>query len=114
LIERKAPQILKLQDAQGEAADYNDYNNSSTRPVRDSKEPGVAERVVRDEALENHPVFGGAKITEAAKEDWSRVFGRNLKIPRKVMPRNSRPRHLMPKTNPSQHRLAGIIFRCWR
>src|ERR671934_120244 len=27
LIERKAPQVLKLQDARAESVDYNDYNN---------------------------------------------------------------------------------------
>jgi succinoglycan biosynthesis transport protein ExoP len=69
LIERKAPQILKLQDARGEAADFNDYNNEFYKTQYEIlKSRALAERVVRDQGLENHPLFGGGKAAAAAKQ----------------------------------------------
>src|SRR5687768_2569717 len=68
LIERKAPQILKLQDAHGEGSDYNDYNNEFYKTQYEIlKSRALAERVVRDEGLENHPLFGGGKVDQSAK-----------------------------------------------
>src|SRR5919109_1379206 len=68
LIERKAPQILKLQDARADSVDYYDYNNEFYKTQYEIlKSRALAERVVRDEGLESHPVFGGGKTAEATK-----------------------------------------------
>ena len=49
LIERKAPQILKLQDAHADSVDYNDYNNEFYKTQYEIlKSRALAERVVRD------------------------------------------------------------------
>ena len=66
LIERKAPQFLKLQDARGDADDYNQEFYKTQYEILKSR--ALAERVVRDEALEAHPAFGGGKNTLGAKE----------------------------------------------
>ena len=68
LIERKAPQILKLQDARGEASNYNDYNNEFYKTQYEIlKSRALAERVVRDQGLESHPLFGGGQTDQSAK-----------------------------------------------
>jgi succinoglycan biosynthesis transport protein ExoP len=60
LIERKAPQILKVQDARSDSADYNDYNNEFYKTQYEIlKSPALAERVIREEGLQNLPLFGG-------------------------------------------------------
>ena len=66
LIERKAPQFLKLQDARGDADDYNQEFYKTQYEILKSR--ALAERVVRDEALEEHPFFGGGKTTQESKE----------------------------------------------
>ena len=59
LIERRAPQILKVQDARGEG-DVNDYNNEFYKTQYEIlKSPALAERVVREEGLASLPLFGG-------------------------------------------------------
>src|SRR5918998_5325813 len=59
LIERKAPQILKLQDARADSADYNDYNNEFYKTQYEIlKSRALAERVIRHDGLENLPLFG--------------------------------------------------------
>jgi capsular exopolysaccharide synthesis family protein len=61
LIERKAPQVLKVQDARADSADY-DYNNEFYKTQYEIlKSRSLAERVIRDEGLENHPLFAGGK-----------------------------------------------------
>ncbi|HEY3166945.1 MAG TPA: Wzz/FepE/Etk N-terminal domain-containing protein, partial [Candidatus Binatia bacterium] len=46
LIERKAPQILKLQDARADSVDYNDYNNEFYKTQYEIlKNRALAERV---------------------------------------------------------------------
>ncbi len=61
LIERKPPQVLKVQDARSEVFEY-DYNNEFYKTQYEIlKSPALAERVIRDEALQSHPLFGGDK-----------------------------------------------------
>src|SRR5919108_1615052 len=80
LIERKAPQILKLQDARGEAADYNDYNNEFYKTQYEIlKSRALAERVIRHEGLEGLPLFGGGKPAEATKEGLVSGIWKELK-----------------------------------
>src|SRR5919108_3755809 len=80
LIERKAPQVLKLQDARADSVDYNDYNNEFYKTQYEIlKSRALAERVVRDEGLESHPIFGGGKTEEPAKEGLVAGFWKELK-----------------------------------
>jgi len=66
LIERRAPQILKLQDARPDGMDYNDYNNEFYKTQYEILKSGaLAGRVVRDEGLEKHPLFGGGGKSNA-------------------------------------------------
>src|SRR5947208_1375045 len=97
LIERKAPQILKLQDARADSVDYNDYNNEFYKTQYEIlKSRALAERVVRDEGLESHPLFGGGKTNDAAKEGLVAGFWKNSKIGPKVL---CRPHpHPVPQT----------------
>ena len=70
LIERKAPQSLKVQDAR-DSMDY-DYNNEFYKTQYEIlQSPALAERVIREEALQNHPLFGakgGANKPDGAIE----------------------------------------------
>ena len=77
LIERKAPQILKLQDARGEADDYNNEFYKTQYEILKSR--ALAERVVRDQGLENHPLFGGGEMAEATKEGLISGLWKELK-----------------------------------
>ena len=57
LIERKAPQNLKVQDSRGDST-ANDYNNEFYQTQYEIlKSPALAERVIREEALQNHTLF---------------------------------------------------------
>src|SRR5207249_10215254 len=69
--ERRAPQILKVQDARGESGDFNDYNNEFFKTQYEIlKSPALAERVVREEVLQNLPLFGGkAGATAGSKPE---------------------------------------------
>src|SRR5919106_6599409 len=67
LIERRAPQILNLKDARGEATD-NDYNEEFYKTQYEIlKSRALAERVIRHEGLETLPIFGG-KTAGATKQ----------------------------------------------
>ncbi len=80
LIERKAPQILNLRDARGEITESNDYNSEFYKTQYEIlKSRALAERVVRDERLENLPLFGGGKAAEAAKEGLVAGIWRDIK-----------------------------------
>ena len=80
LIERKVPQILNMRDARGEAADSNDYNNEFYKTQYEIlKSRALAERVVRDQGLENHPLFGGGKAAESPKRGLVAGFWHDLK-----------------------------------
>ncbi len=60
LIERKAPQFLKVQDARADSIDYYDYNNEFYKTQYEIlKSRSLAERVIRDEGLETYPLFAG-------------------------------------------------------
>ena len=57
LIERKAPQNLKVQEPRGDST-ANDYNNEFYQTQYEIlKSPALAERVIREEALQNHTLF---------------------------------------------------------
>ena len=58
LIERKTAQFLKVQDARAESTDYNSIEFYKTQ-YEILKSPSLAERVIRDEGLETHPLFTG-------------------------------------------------------
>ena len=68
LIERKVPQILKLRDTRKDSGD-DDYSSQCYKTQYEIlKSRALAERVARDEGLESHPVFGGGKTNETAKD----------------------------------------------
>jgi capsular exopolysaccharide synthesis family protein len=59
LIERKAPQYLKLQDARVDVNDY-DFNNEFQKTQYEVlKSRALAEQVIRREGLQSHAVFSG-------------------------------------------------------
>jgi polysaccharide biosynthesis transport protein len=61
LIERRAPQFLKVQDARADSVD-NDYNNEFYKTqYAILKSDALAERVIRDEGLDSHPLFTGGR-----------------------------------------------------
>jgi capsular exopolysaccharide synthesis family protein len=63
LIERKAPQFLKVQDARVDVNDY-DYNNEFQKTQHEIlKSRALAEQVIRREGLQNHKVFAAVKPT---------------------------------------------------
>ncbi len=62
LIERRAPQFLKVQDARANTVDDNDYNNEFYKTQYEIlKSRALAERVIRDEGLDSHPLFAGGR-----------------------------------------------------
>lgn len=66
LIERKPPQVLKVQDARSEVFEF-DYNNEFYKTQYEIlKSPALAERVIRDEGLQSQALFGGNKKEEKA------------------------------------------------
>lgn len=77
LIERKAPQFLKMQDARGGQFDTGDYNSEFLKTQYEIlKSRALAERVIREEGLLGHPLFGGGR--RAAGEPASRSFVADL------------------------------------
>lgn len=61
LIERKPPQVLKLQDARSES-EYYDYDNVFYKTQYEIlKSPALAERVIREDGIQSHPLFVGGK-----------------------------------------------------
>ncbi|HZA53935.1 MAG TPA: polysaccharide biosynthesis tyrosine autokinase [Candidatus Udaeobacter sp.] len=79
LIERKAPQFLKVQDARPESIDYADTEFYKTQ-YEILKSRALAERVIRDQSLENDPLFVGEKTEQTSKWKiipnlWSSVSG---------------------------------------
>src|SRR4030095_3523273 len=59
LIERKIPQVLKVQDTRSDLIDifYDDFYKTQYEILKSSS---IAERVVWDEDLQNNPVFTGS------------------------------------------------------
>jgi succinoglycan biosynthesis transport protein ExoP len=113
LIERRAPQILKVQDARGESAEFNDYNNEFFKTQYEIlKSPALAERVVREEGLQNLPLFGGGKPAEATKEGLvSGIWKELKKSAQGIMPAKQKP--TTPDTQnqiPLSTRLAGAYL----
>lgn len=77
LIERKAPQFLKMQDAGGGQLDSGDYNSEFLKTQYEIlKSRALAERVIREEGLLGHPLFGGGR--RAAGEPAGRSFAADL------------------------------------
>jgi len=66
LIERRVPQVLKVQDARADSLDYNNLEFYKTQ-YEILKSRALAERVIRDEALETHPLFAGGRDDKAAQ-----------------------------------------------
>ncbi|HUK40572.1 MAG TPA: Wzz/FepE/Etk N-terminal domain-containing protein, partial [Candidatus Acidoferrales bacterium] len=58
MIERKTPQILKVQDAQAELAESSEFYKTQYEIL---KSPSFAERVIREEGLQSDPLFTGIK-----------------------------------------------------
>lgn len=64
LIERKPPQFLKMQDARGGQFDSGDYNSEFLKTQYEIlKSRALAERVIREEGLLGHALFGGGRRT---------------------------------------------------
>ena len=66
LIERKAPQFLKVQDARADSIDYADSEFYKTQ-YEILKSRALAERVIREEGLETDPLFTGDKSDQTSK-----------------------------------------------
>src|SRR3990172_3338521 len=66
LIERRVPQVVKVQDARADSLDYNNLEFYKTQ-YEILKSRALAERVIRDEALETHPLFNGGKGDKATE-----------------------------------------------
>jgi polysaccharide biosynthesis transport protein len=66
LIERKAPQFLKVQDARAESIDYADTEFYKTQ-YEILKSRALAERIIRDEGLENNRLSLGAPDNKASQ-----------------------------------------------
>jgi polysaccharide biosynthesis transport protein len=111
LIERKAPQILNLRDANSQGADFNDYNNEFYKTQYEIlKSRALAERVVRDEGLENHPLFGGGKKVETTRGLISGLWQEVKKSAQGVVRGKADTQNPKPNTQdpiPLSTRLAG-------
>jgi capsular exopolysaccharide synthesis family protein len=111
LIERKAPQILNLRDASSQGADFNDYNNEFYKTQYEIlKSRALAERVVRDEGLENHPLFGGGKKVETTRGLISGLWQELKKSTQGVVRGKAGTQNPKPNTQdpiPLSTRLAG-------
>src|SRR5918999_1284820 len=108
LIERKAPQVLKLQDAHGDTSDYNDYNNEFYKTQYEIlKSRALAERVVRDEGLENHPIFGGGKADQSEKPGLVSGLWQQLKATATGLMPAKAPTSNTQDPIPASTRLAG-------
>lgn len=105
LIERKAPQILKVQDTRGDSDDYNQEFYKTQYEILKSR--ALAERVIRSEGLEGHPLFGGGQTYQAAKQGLLSGFWQQLKATaRDLMPAQPTAPASRDPTPPSA-RLAG-------
>src|SRR5437773_1677480 len=108
LIERKVPQILKLRDTREDSGD-DDYSSQFYKTQYEIlKSRALAERVVRDEGLESHPVFGGGKTNVTAKDGLVSGLLKELKNWAKgFMPAKPQPTPTAPDPVPLSARLAG-------
>src|SRR5580765_7559669 len=78
LIERKAPQFLKLQDARPEINDYDFANEFQKTQHEILKSRSLAERVIQREGLQNHYLFKSGKDAKGAhpgliSSTWARL-----------------------------------------
>src|SRR5206468_8392677 len=107
LIERKVPQILKLRDTRKDSGD-DDYSSQCYKTQYEIlKSRALAERVARDEGLESHPVFGGGKTNETAKDGLVSGLLKELKNWAKgFMPAKPQPTPTAPDPVPLSARLA--------
>jgi polysaccharide biosynthesis transport protein len=76
LIEGKAPQFLKIQDTRSDLVAVNDEFYKTQYEIL--KSPSIAERVIRDEGLQNNPFFTGSKDNNVKKagliaEMWQQI-----------------------------------------
>jgi len=65
LIEGKAPQFLKVQDTRSDLLAVNDEFYKTQHEIL--KSPSIADRVIRDEGLQNNPFFTGGKDNDTKK-----------------------------------------------
>ena len=64
LIERRSPQVLNVHDARSEASNFDYYNEFYKNQYQILSSPALAERVIRDEGLQNQPLFVNGKKEE--------------------------------------------------
>jgi polysaccharide biosynthesis transport protein len=67
LIERKAPQILKVQDTRADSVDYNNGIEFYKTQYEILKSSALAERIIRGEGFEINPLFAGTKNDQTTK-----------------------------------------------
>jgi capsular exopolysaccharide synthesis family protein len=60
LIERKAPQVLRIQDARGDTEDFNNTAEFYRTQYEILKSPALAERIIRGDGFANSPFFTAA------------------------------------------------------
>lgn len=66
LIERRVPQVLKVQDARADSLDFNNMEFYKTQ-YEILKSRALAERVIRDEGLETNALFTGGRDDKATE-----------------------------------------------
>ena len=77
LIDRKAPQFLKVQDIRADLVDINSNEFYKTQ-YEIIKSASIAERVIRDEGLQNDPFFAGGNDNNTNKSGLIAEIGQNL------------------------------------
>ena len=77
LIDRKAPQFLKVQDIRADLVDINSNEFYKTQ-YEIIKSASIAERVIRDEGLQNDPFFTGGNDNNTNKSGLIAEIGQNL------------------------------------
>ena len=109
LIERRAPQFLKVQDARADSTDYYDYNNEFLKTQYEIlKSRALAERVIRDEGLETHAFFTGGRGDKARESGL--VAGIWSGIKNRVGGSSSKPEVKQPDSAAATTGLAGAYL----
>lgn len=98
LIERKAPRVLDLRDAQGDGGfDYDEYDYYRTQ-FEILKSRGLAVQVIRAQSLESNSTFVGKKVEPGP---LGRLWGEILSWPKQMLS------SLSPAPPPQQLDIAG-------
>ena len=102
LIDRKAPQFLKVQDARSDLVDINSNEFYKTQ-YEILKSASIAEQVIRDEGLQNNPSFTGSKDNNTKKSGLIAEMRQNLtKFTEGFTPSK-------PKSNSTVDTSAGLV-----